>query len=90
MKKRHTGIAQYRLKDHPTERIAADYWQKHGDGLLPYLLGGGERAEPSDRDWLVASTLFQWLGSPVGRAVVRYLGDAFKAREQKAQKRKAG
>lgn len=50
-------------------------WQEENEepsgvkGVLAYLLGDGHRpGEVSERDRLVAATVVQWLGSPVGQA----------------------
>lgn len=74
------GKHTHRFKSNPDERIAAEQWEAHnrrpngGAGLLEYLMGNGAQpAEVSDRDHLVAATLMQWLGSPVGKAYVEEL-----------------
>lgn len=66
---RHDGKSIHRLADNPMERRFNEAWkreQKHGH-ILEYLMGDGtSRAEVSERDELVAATVIQWLGSPVG------------------------
>lgn len=80
-KRKHVGLAPYRLRDNPEERRFADAWQKHNDdgNILAWLLdperGYAHRPpEPSDRDVEVAATVVQWLGSPVGQGFLRDLG----------------
>jgi len=71
------GISAHRLKDNPEERRFAEAWEKHNP--LAWLLDErheqtGRPADPSDRDQVVAATVIQWLGSPVGRAFLSDLG----------------
>jgi hypothetical protein len=87
--KRFLGLHAHRLevhRDNPTERVAALKWadqhpqpaSSRPTGILPYLLGDGmSPVEPTDREWLVAATLMQWLGSPVGRNFVDELVTEF-------------
>jgi len=81
MKRKHHGLAPYRLADNPEEKRFAKKWQKHNDdgNTLAWLLdperGNSWRpTEPSDRDVEVAATVMQWLGSPVGQGFLRDLG----------------
>ena len=79
MKKRTTGLHPYRFKENPEERNLARAWDKIGEDLLAYLLDdrpvqGGRSPKPSDRDYLVAATVIQWLGSPVGASFLDGLG----------------
>lgn len=72
------GLHEYRIKSNPCEGIAANLWEEMR--VLPDLLGDGTlggRAHPSDRDYQVAATLMQWLGSPVGQAFVNNLVEKF-------------
>lgn len=72
------GLHEYRFKDNPHEQIASELWAKRN--VLPDLLGDGSyggRVHPTDREYQVAATLVQWLGSPVGRSFVRELQEAF-------------
>lgn len=68
-----SGLHVHRLKDSKSEHVFAKAWQKlheNGGKHLNYLLtcDGDPRfpATPSDRDYQVAATVVQWLGSPVG------------------------
>lgn len=79
MKIAHEGKSLHRLKDNPLEKAYHDAWLKEnvpeGPGLggctLEYLLGdGNKRGEVSERDAMVAATVIQWLGSPVGKRFV--------------------
>lgn len=80
MKKRTTGLRPYRFKENPEEKRFAKQWEKiGGEDWLAYILDdrktqGGKPPTPSDRDCLVAATLIQWLGSPVGKGFLEGLG----------------
>lgn len=69
------GLHHHRYKDNPLEERFAAAWVKQNEcsdprsSTLAYLLCDGDQhltVPPSDRDRLVASTVIQWLGSPVG------------------------
>ncbi len=71
---RHEGKSTHRLKDNPLEAAFADEWTKQnnpshsGSGTLAYLMGDGTHpGVVSDRDAMIAATVIQWLGSPVGQ-----------------------
>jgi hypothetical protein len=67
--KSHKGLHEYRIASNPCEGIAAKLWAAN-EAALCDILGDGTyngRAVPSDRDYEVAATVMQWLGSPVGR-----------------------
>jgi hypothetical protein len=76
------GLHTYRFADNPEERRFAEAWDKEVNretgvrhGLLAYLLGDG--LLPTDvtaREEIVAATVIQWLGSPVGQGFLRNLG----------------
>lgn len=70
MRGKHT----HRLKSNPLERVASNQWNEHNRNgkLLEYIMGDGAKpaTDVSDRDQLVAATVMQWLGSPVGLAYV--------------------
>ena len=77
----HRGISRHRLKDNPLEKKIANKWEEENwrGGILAHLLDqrpvqGGSPPEPSDRDALVAATVIQWLGSPVGQHFLEELG----------------
>ena len=69
---KHEGKNTHRLSSNSMEKAFHDAWleentNRHCGILLGQLLGDGNRpAEVSDRDALVAATVIQWLGSPVG------------------------
>lgn len=81
--KRYRGLHAHRLDANPREKAFAEAWQKFNKkGVSPFLsppsetllaqllYTGGEpglRPDPSDRDFEVAATVIQWLGSPVGQ-----------------------
>ena len=74
-KDKHRGLSTHRLADNPEERRFADAWQKHNDqgNTLAHLLDP-RKGEPfgypppvEEPDRVLAATVVQWLGSPVGR-----------------------
>lgn len=70
----HEGKATYRLKENVLEQRYHDEWKKEQQygNILEWLLGDGTRkAVISDRDEMVAATVIQWLGSPVGQNFVK-------------------
>jgi hypothetical protein len=74
----HEGQSTHRLDQNPLERKFHDAWKQHNkDGdTLSWLLGdGSRRGHPSDRDAMVAATVVQWLGSPVGARFVARVMD---------------
>lgn len=67
----HIGKSTHRFSQHPLEQKFAETWQTEQDfgNVLAYLLGDdNQKGHPSDRDILVAATVIQWLGSPVGQS----------------------
>lgn len=70
---------QHRFKQNPSEKKIANAWEEintdvygklDGKGILDYLLAekiNKPNGEVTDRDRMVAATVIQWLGSPVGR-----------------------
>ena len=74
------GLHTYRFEENPEERRFAKAWEdqnRHGSNLA-YLLhmgeGRGRPPEPNEREHVVAATVIQWLGSPVGQCFLRDLG----------------
>ena len=74
------GLHRHRLSREPMEKAFSEAWERENfpdkrRKLLDDLLGDGtcDGHQPfaSARDWEVASTVIQWLGSPVGQAFVR-------------------
>lgn len=86
--KKIQGLHPYRFRKNPEEKRFAGKWSeqnKHATNCvstLGYLLWAGEQTarladgppEASDRDHTVATTVIQWLGSPVGQAFLRDIG----------------
>jgi len=76
---KNKGMHQYRFKQNPMEEIFAKAWEERstdpsgmadGRDTLDYLLAENPDkpcGEVSDRDRIVAATVIQWLGSPVGQ-----------------------
>lgn len=64
----HEGRAVYRLAENPMERRFHDAWKakQTGDTLALMLGDGVRKGEPTARDAMVAATVIQWLGCPVG------------------------
>lgn len=80
--KRHSGLHTHRLRDNPLEERFAAKWrdvQEHHGRTLEYLMTppGADQRFPfplTVRDELVAATVVQWLGSPVGQGFLRDCG----------------
>lgn len=74
------GLHTHRFRDNPEEKRFAEAWAKHVksrhdiDGLLDAEHGTMTPEPASDRDRIVAATVIQWLGSPVGQGFLRDLG----------------
>lgn len=73
MKEKFVGKNVHRIKDNPRERIFSKAWEQENrfsrESILRYMLsedGGKTLPEISERDEMIAATVFQWLGSPVG------------------------
>ena len=81
-KLRNTGLSPHRWADNPLELKYAQAWDRindvtrPGSDLIEWLLGDGSKpVEVSERDRLVAATVVQWLGSPVGQSFVQEVLD---------------
>jgi hypothetical protein len=75
------GVSTHRFRDNPEELRFAQAWDdqnKYGHHLAHLLdtrsVHTGEPPPVSERDEVVAATVIQWLGSPVGQAFLRDLG----------------
>jgi len=80
---RNRGLHQYRFRDNPMEEKFARAWNDQniakpgtsdGRGTLDYLLAKDcnfPAGEVTARDRIVAATVIQWLGSPVGQGFLR-------------------
>lgn len=70
------GLHKYRFKDNPEERRFAEAWERQSSNLRHLLHTGDQHnpPDPSKRDKIVAATVIQWLGSPVGQAFLSDLG----------------
>lgn len=68
------GLHSHRLKREPEEKRFAEAWDR--EDVLKHLLGDGIDAvrDIGPRDEVVAATVIQWLGSPVGQSFLRELG----------------
>lgn len=66
----HEGKNIHRLLREPLEQKFHDEWKNihQRSNTLNYILGdNNEPAVLSERDEMVAATVIQWLGSPVGQ-----------------------
>jgi len=84
---RNKGKWQHRLSSNPLEKLFAESWdeintaspgRRDGYGTLDYLLAEDPNrpcGEVTDRDRVVAATVVQWLGSPVGQSFLDQLGN---------------
>ena len=80
---KNTGLASYRMKLYQLEKMFAEEWERvntdhtgelDGHGVLDYILSENPtnpRGEVTERDRVVAATVIQWLGSPVGSVFVK-------------------
>lgn len=81
VQKKWQGVSPHRYESNPQEEALALAWQeantKYRHSTLAYLLSSDNRGERtvSDRDRLVACTIIQWLGSPVGQAFLYDAGN---------------
>lgn len=78
-------MSPHRYKDNPLEKAFAVAWQEANDESIPgrghptlaYLMDREGRGTPqpplTDRDWLIACTVVQWLGSPVGQGFLKHV-----------------
>jgi len=82
-KSKHWGHQTYRFKENPEEQRFANAWRDENErgssdiALLDLLLGDGGSPvlKVADaRDCMVAATVIQWLGSPVGQSFLADLG----------------
>ena len=75
---KHKGLHAHRLHQNPEEERFAKAWKAQNDPgrQLEYLLlrTDGKPALVTERDEVVAATVMQWLGSPVGQGFLRDLG----------------
>lgn len=77
---KNKGLNQRRCKQNPLEKLFAESWNEintnnhgnlNGRDILDYLMAkdiNNPLGEVSDRDRIVAATVIQWLGSPVGQS----------------------
>lgn len=77
IKKKFRGLNPHRWESNPMEKLFAEAWQdqhsmnsRHLDHLLtpPSESSNSCPVISSDRDYEVAATVIQWLGSPVGQS----------------------
>lgn len=67
------GVNKHRFKDNPMEKAFLDTWRKYNmTRSLEHLLSNDNKSViVCDRDIMVAETLIQWLGSPVGLSFLK-------------------
>jgi hypothetical protein len=74
------GNSQCRFSQNPLEQRFAEAWDRRnkranaGWGVLDYLFAEKNvfpHGEVTERDRMVAATIIQWLGSPVGQEFLR-------------------
>ena len=74
---KNKGLSQYRFKQNPKEKRFAEAWESENSNsrrALEYMLAmdcNHPAGEVTDRDRMVAATVIQWLGSPVGQCFLR-------------------
>lgn len=89
------GLNEHRFKENPDEKKFAEGWKKLQENgkYLAHLLDAREVLQgspplPSDRDFVVAATVIQWLGSPVGKLFLAEVGFVKKEELLKEMKKK--
>lgn len=83
---RNKGLSQYRFKNNPLEKKFAEAWEVQNSGgyqkgTLDYLLAkdpNRPNGEVTERDRVIAATVIQWLGSPVGQSFVTEVLDGYR------------
>lgn len=81
-KPKHVGVSRRRLNGNPEEKRFANAWEKHNaqghtlDWILAIDQSRGRPHETPERERVVAATVVQWLGSPVGCGFLSDLGYA--------------
>lgn len=84
------GLHTHRFKNNPVELAFAQAWEQINalsSRHLGYLLTPPDQDQhfpehPSERDEVVAATVIQWLGSPVGQ---QFLKDVHSHRRRKGR-----
>lgn len=87
---KHEGLSTNRLNENPLERAFSEAWKAYnnstaGYDLLDYLLAldpNNPKGEVSKRDAVVAATIIQWLGSPVGQCFFRDVMEEYNAKKR--------
>lgn len=81
----------YRQQSNLKEKVYADRWEKVAEEYLGSLLYGPNRSNEPDhlvqRDAIVAATLIQWLGSPIGEGFLKEVYDAINNPEKGKKKK---
>lgn len=70
---KNVGLNIHRVKDNPLELAYAKEWDRLNIDydILACIIGEGNvKGNPSERDYQIAATVIQWLGSPIGRNFV--------------------
>lgn len=78
---KHKGLHTHRFDGNPKEKRFAEAWDKYNEQgkILDHILDTrlvrqGHPPYVSERDEVVAATVIQWLGSPVGQNFLKDLG----------------
>ena len=92
---KNCGLSRYRFNSNSAERTFAQAWEKEntrpnsrGRQLLDYLLAevpNKPAGEVIKRDRVVAATVVQWLGSPVGQCFLRDTQEIVEIEKEKAK-----
>lgn len=76
----HDGLYVDRQQSNPKEKIYAERWKEVAERYLDTLLYGPNKSNDPDhalqRDAIVAATIIQWLGSPIGEGFLKEVSDA--------------
>lgn len=75
---KNKGMFQNRLRDNPLEQRFTETWEKWNEkyvgslGILSCLLSEDNRGRHvTDKERVIAATIIQWLGSPVGQEFLK-------------------
>jgi hypothetical protein len=75
---RFIGNNSHRWENNPEEEGAVAIWKEflgtRPDEILAQILGLRDQSAVEERDWYTATSLIQWLMSPVGKAFLEKMG----------------
>lgn len=92
---RNKGFHANRYKREPLEKLFAEHWDKinrdqpNWGATLPLILSGDQKHTVflRNRDWKLAATVIQWLGSTCGQIFIKEVLEQYGKDTQHAKKR---